>query len=137
MWVYFLQAAIQAVFYDVAVSSKFDLCIVSVIFLNMIAMAVDHYKMTDYVSNILDILNILFTTVFTLESVVKIIGLRHHYFRQPWNVFDFVVVVLSLLGKYRHWDTYKQNMAANTCTWTTLHFSGVLKIRYFPFFSPV
>lgn len=92
------QAAIQAVFYDVSVSSKFDLCIVIVIFLNMIAMAVDHYKMTDYVSNILDILNILFTTIFTLECVIKIIGLRHHYFRQPWNVFDFVVVVLSLLG---------------------------------------
>ncbi|XP_065944600.1 sodium channel protein 1 brain isoform X9 [Magallana gigas] len=90
-------AAIQAVFYDVSVSSKFDLCIVIVIFLNMIAMAVDHYKMTDYVSNILDILNILFTTIFTLECVIKIIGLRHHYFRQPWNVFDFVVVVLSLL----------------------------------------
>ncbi|XP_056021116.1 sodium channel protein 1 brain-like isoform X8 [Ostrea edulis] len=92
------KASCQAVFYDVAVSSKFDICIVSVIFLNMIAMAVDHYKMTDYVSNILDILNILFTTVFTLESVVKIIGLRHHYFRQPWNVFDFVVVILSLVG---------------------------------------
>lgn len=94
------QAAIQAVFYDVSVSSKFDLCIVIVIFLNMIAMAVDHYKMTDYVSNILDILNILFTTIFTLECVIKIIGLRHHYFRQPWNVFDFVVVVLSLLGMF-------------------------------------
>ncbi|XP_062583302.1 sodium channel protein 1 brain-like isoform X2 [Saccostrea cucullata] len=92
------KAACQAVFYDVAVSTKFDLCIVIVIFMNMIAMAVDHYKMTEYVSNILDILNILFTTIFTLESVIKIIGLRHHYFRQPWNVFDFVVVVVSLVS---------------------------------------
>ncbi|XP_060073623.1 sodium channel protein 1 brain-like [Ylistrum balloti] len=88
----------QAVFYDVSVSSKFDLAIIVFIFLNMIIMAVDHYKMSDLVTDVLDIMNIVFTTVFTMEAVVKIIGLRLHYFRQPWNVFDFVVVVLSLGG---------------------------------------
>ncbi|XP_021360506.1 sodium channel protein 1 brain-like isoform X2 [Mizuhopecten yessoensis] len=88
----------QAVFYDVSVSSKFDLAIIIFIFLNMIIMAVDHYKMSDLITDILDIMNIVFTTVFTMECIVKIIGLRLHYFRQPWNVFDFVVVVLSLGG---------------------------------------
>ncbi|XP_069138424.1 sodium channel protein 1 brain-like isoform X2 [Argopecten irradians] len=88
----------QAVFYDVSVSSKFDMAIIVFIFLNMIIMAVDHYKMSDLVTDVLDIMNIVFTTVFTMEAVVKIIGLRLHYFRQPWNVFDFVVVVLSLGG---------------------------------------
>ncbi|KAH3837491.1 hypothetical protein DPMN_110882 [Dreissena polymorpha] len=89
---------VQSVFYDIAVSSKFDLCIVVVIFLNMIQMAVDHYGQTQAVTDVLSMLNILFVVIFTLESVVKIIGLRWHYFTQPWNIFDFSVVIVSLLG---------------------------------------
>ncbi|XP_071167182.1 sodium channel protein 1 brain-like isoform X15 [Mytilus edulis] len=87
----------QGVFYDVAVSTKFDLCIVVVIFMNMIVMGIEHYKQSDMVIDILQIMNIIFTTVFTLEAAIKITGLRFHYFRQPWNVFDFIVVVLSIL----------------------------------------
>ncbi|XP_071167168.1 sodium channel protein 1 brain-like isoform X2 [Mytilus edulis] len=88
----------QGVFYDVAVSTKFDLCIVVVIFMNMIVMGIEHYKQSDMVIDILQIMNIIFTTVFTLEAAIKITGLRFHYFRQPWNVFDFIVVVLSILA---------------------------------------
>ncbi|XP_060572053.1 sodium channel protein 1 brain-like isoform X2 [Ruditapes philippinarum] len=89
---------IQGIFYDISNSSKFELCIVVFIFLNMIQMAVDHYNQTQMVTDVLAMLNILFVVIFTLEAIVKIIGLRWHYFTMPWNVFDFVVVVLSLLG---------------------------------------
>ncbi|KAL4228300.1 hypothetical protein ACF0H5_013731 [Mactra antiquata] len=88
----------QGIFYDIANSSKFELCIVVFIFLNMIQMAVDHYNQTKMVEDVLSMLNILFVVIFTLEAIVKIIGLRWHYFTMPWNVFDFTVVVLSLLG---------------------------------------
>lgn len=65
----------------------------------MIQMAVDHYNQTQMVTDVLAMLNILFVVIFTLEAIVKIVGLRWHYFTMPWNVFDFIVVVLSLLGK--------------------------------------
>lgn len=29
---------------------------------------------------------------------MKIIGLRYHYFTVPWNVFDFLLVLASILG---------------------------------------
>jgi hypothetical protein len=32
------------------------------------------------------------------EAIVKIIGLRYHYFTVPWNLFDFLLVVASILG---------------------------------------
>jgi len=32
------------------------------------------------------------------EAIVKIVGLRHHYFTVPWNLFDFLLVVASILG---------------------------------------
>lgn len=29
---------------------------------------------------------------------MKIIGLRYHYFTVPWNMFDFLLVLASILG---------------------------------------
>ena len=74
-----------------------------IIFLNMIVMAVDHYNESAYIAEILDIMNIVFTAVFTLEAVIKLVGLRWHYFRQAWNVFDFIIVVLSIVGKLSYY----------------------------------
>ncbi len=31
------------------------------------------------------------------EAIVKIIGLRYYYFTVPWNVFDFVLVLASIV----------------------------------------
>lgn len=38
-------------------------------------------------------MRVLFT-----EAMVKMIGLRFHYFTVPWNVFDFLLVLASILG---------------------------------------
>jgi hypothetical protein len=35
--------------------------------------------------------------VFTVEAIVKIIAMKCAYFRDSWNIFDFLVVVLTLL----------------------------------------
>lgn len=32
------------------------------------------------------------------EAIVKLIALRHHYFKKAWNVFDFIIVVSSVIG---------------------------------------
>lgn len=32
---------------------------------------------------------------------MKMFALRYHYFTEPWNLFDLVVVILSILGKTR------------------------------------
>ncbi len=93
------QNKVQGFFFDVAVSTKFELAVVILILLNMAAMAVEHYNQSQAFIDALDIVNIVFTTIFTLEAVVKIIGLRWHYFRRAWNVFDFIIVVLSIIGK--------------------------------------
>ena len=33
-----------------------------------------------------------------VEAGLKLIGLRQHYFKTAWNNFDFIVVLLSLIG---------------------------------------
>ena len=93
------QNYIQGFFFDVSMSTKFELAIVVLIVANMIAMAVEHYEQSEAYSQALDLMNIIFTTIFTLEAIVKIIGMRWHYFRRPWNVYDFIIVIVSIVGK--------------------------------------
>ena len=70
------------------------------------------------------IINLVFTAIFTLEAVVRIVALRLHYFTQPWNIFDFTIVILSIIGEWKDNST-KQTIwlatvgLASVCTTTT------------------
>ncbi|XP_066274287.1 sodium channel protein type 4 subunit alpha-like isoform X2 [Branchiostoma lanceolatum] len=88
----------QAALFDFVSSKGFEIGIVILIMLNMVAMAVEHYKQSETVTYVLALVNIVFTSIFTVEAVLKIIAYRWHYFRVAWNVFDFIVVLLSILG---------------------------------------
>ena len=35
--------------------------------------------------------------IFTVEAVIKIVALKKVYFDDPWNKFDFIIVVFTLL----------------------------------------
>ncbi|XP_066265874.1 sodium channel protein type 4 subunit alpha B-like [Branchiostoma lanceolatum] len=89
---------VQGWFYDMALNTKFDITIMVFICLNMVSMMIEHYRQSDKLKEVLELINIIFIAVFTFEAVLKIIGQRWYYFKQPWNIFDFVVVVMSLLG---------------------------------------
>lgn len=73
--------------------------VVLLIYLNTVINAIYHYNETKAVSEFLDMMNLAFITIFTLEITVKIIGLRIHFFLFSLNIFDLIVVLLSILGK--------------------------------------
>ncbi|XP_065337432.1 sodium channel protein 60E isoform X5 [Cloeon dipterum] len=87
-----------ALFYDLSNSRRFEIAIFVLIFLNMLSMGIEHYNQSTPVRFVLEVSNAFFTTVFGLEAIVKIIGLRYHYFTVPWNLFDFILVMASILG---------------------------------------
>ncbi|XP_069701010.1 sodium channel protein 60E-like isoform X2 [Periplaneta americana] len=89
---------VLAMFYDLSNSRRFEIAIFVLIFLNMLTMGIEHYNQPHAVFFVLEVSNAFFTTVFGLEAIVKIIGLRYHYFTVPWNLFDFLLVVASILG---------------------------------------
>nr|AAQ84279.2 voltage-gated sodium channel protein [Mesobuthus martensii] len=89
---------LQAVVFDLITNTKFDMAIVLFIGLNMLVMAMEHYHQTPTFDDILERLNIFFIAIFTTECVLKMFALRWYYFKEPWNVFDCVVVTLSILG---------------------------------------
>jgi hypothetical protein len=45
----------------------------------------------------LDWINFVFTVIFLLEAICKIIAYRKKYFHDRWNRFDFTIVVISVL----------------------------------------
>lgn len=67
--------------------------------LNMVTMMVETDDQTQDMDNILYWINLVFIVLFTGECVLKMFSLRHYYFTIGWNVFDFVVVILSIVGK--------------------------------------
>ncbi|XP_046657917.1 sodium channel protein para-like isoform X5 [Daphnia pulicaria] len=88
----------QAIVFQIVTNKKFDMIIMLFIGLNMLTMTLDQYKPHQILSNILDYLNMFFIVIFTAECSLKVFALRHYYFKEPWNLFDFVVVILSILG---------------------------------------
>ena len=69
------------------------------ILFNMISMALEYDQMPQSWEDALDYVNLMFVSVFTMECFMKLLALRLHYFKEPWNVFDFVIVVVSVLSQ--------------------------------------
>jgi len=75
----------------------FDLIIMGAIILNMFSMAVDFEGQGAGFSRGMQIINYIFTAIFIVECVLKLIGEGLSYFSSNWNRFDFFVVCTSLL----------------------------------------
>ena len=67
------------------------------IILNMIQMGVQYEGQPPYMEFILRTTNYIFTLVFLLECILKLIAYGKSYFDTSWNKFDFFVVLASLV----------------------------------------
>ncbi|CAF0755497.1 unnamed protein product [Brachionus calyciflorus] len=83
--------------FDMVASPKFEISITIVIALNMIVIAFEYYGNTIQQNNIINVVNTIFVTIYGLETVFKIVGLRLHFFRNLWNIFDLFINLLSIL----------------------------------------
>lgn len=64
----------------------------------MVTMMVETADQSKEKDKILNRINIVFIVIFTGECLLKMISLRHYYFTNGWNVFDFIVLILSIIG---------------------------------------
>ncbi|XP_041329332.1 sodium channel protein type 2 subunit alpha [Pyrgilauda ruficollis] len=86
----------QGMVFDFVTKQAFDISIMILICLNMVTMMVETDDQSEEMENILYWINLVFIVLFTGEFVLKLISLRHYYFTIGWNIFDFVVVILSI-----------------------------------------
>ncbi|CAN9505056.1 unnamed protein product [Ophioblennius macclurei] len=88
----------QGLVFDLVTTQFFDIFIMVLICLNMVTMMVETDEQSEEKEFILYWVNVVFIVVFTTECILKMIALRQHYFGVGWNIFDFVVVILSIVG---------------------------------------
>uniref|UniRef100_A0A8C0JK83 Sodium channel protein n=1 Tax=Canis lupus dingo TaxID=286419 RepID=A0A8C0JK83_CANLU len=90
----------QGCIFDLVTNQVFDITIMVLICLNMVTMMVEKEGQSKYMTDVLYWINVVFIILFTGECVLKLISLRHYYFTVGWNIFDFVVVILSIVGMF-------------------------------------
>ncbi|XP_018432281.1 PREDICTED: voltage-dependent L-type calcium channel subunit alpha-1S [Nanorana parkeri] len=82
----------------VVTSSYFEYLMFFLITLNTISLGMKHYGQTAEFSHLADIFNVVFTGIFTVEMLLKLAAFKAKgYFGDPWNVFDFLIVIGSLI----------------------------------------
>ena len=92
-----LVAACQAI----AGSSRFQALIIGVILANALVLGLETYDtLEDEIGGLLNTLNGVFLALFTVEIAIRLVAYGRRpgdFFRNGWNVFDFVVVGAAYL----------------------------------------
>ncbi|XP_029990090.1 sodium channel, voltage gated, type VIII, alpha subunit b isoform X4 [Sphaeramia orbicularis] len=94
------QNNIQGMVFDFVTQQVFDISIMIMICLNMVTMMVETDDQSEETEEVLYWVNFVFIVIFTGEFLLKLFALRHYYFTNGWNIFDVVVVILSIVGMF-------------------------------------
>uniref|UniRef100_A0A7M4FQA3 Voltage-dependent T-type calcium channel subunit alpha n=1 Tax=Crocodylus porosus TaxID=8502 RepID=A0A7M4FQA3_CROPO len=90
---------VRLLIHSVCTSHYLDIFITFIICLNVVTMSLEHYNQPVSLETALKYCNYMFTTVFVLEAVLKLVafGLRR-FFKDRWNQLDLAIVLLSVMG---------------------------------------
>ena len=78
---------------------RFKILIVTTLLLNLILLTTEHYGQTKVFTAVQSYSNAVFVIIYIVEFILKMIGFGLNYFRSCWNVFDFSLVVVSIIGR--------------------------------------
>ncbi|KAM7394659.1 hypothetical protein PAMP_021446 [Pampus punctatissimus] len=88
---------IRTKLWGIVESKYFNRGIMIAILINTISMGIEHHEQPEELTNVLEICNIVFTSMFSLEMILKITAFgSFSYLRNPYNVFDGVIVIISV-----------------------------------------
>ena len=62
-------------------------------------------------SNFGEWVNIVFTLIYTVEMVIKVIAYKMKYFHDGWNVFDFMIVMFAYVGLLSFQTSFHSNLS--------------------------
>ena len=79
-------------------SSKFQNFIMALIILNGITMGMETSKSLALKYDIFfSLFNTIVLSIFTIEIILRIFVYKTSFFKDPWSIFDFVIVAISLV----------------------------------------
>uniref|UniRef100_A0A8D0GI26 Calcium voltage-gated channel subunit alpha1 H n=1 Tax=Sphenodon punctatus TaxID=8508 RepID=A0A8D0GI26_SPHPU len=78
-------------------SKYFNRGIMIAILINTLSMGIEYHEQPDELTNALEISNIVFTSMFALEMLLKLLAFGiWGYIKNPYNIFDGIIVVISV-----------------------------------------
>ncbi|XP_062859150.1 voltage-dependent T-type calcium channel subunit alpha-1G [Trichomycterus rosablanca] len=78
-------------------SKYFGRGIMIAILINTLSMGIEYHEQPDELTNALEISNIVFTSLFSLEMLLKLLVYGPFgYIKNPYNIFDGIIVVISV-----------------------------------------
>ncbi|XP_072305376.1 voltage-dependent L-type calcium channel subunit alpha-1D isoform X2 [Eucyclogobius newberryi] len=88
----------QYKFWYVVNSTGFEYVMFVLIILNTLCLAIQHHGQSHLFNYAMDVLNMVFTGVFTVEMILKLVAFKpRNYFADAWNTFDALIVVGSVV----------------------------------------
>uniref|UniRef100_A0A8D2MCJ0 Voltage-dependent T-type calcium channel subunit alpha-1H n=1 Tax=Zonotrichia albicollis TaxID=44394 RepID=A0A8D2MCJ0_ZONAL len=76
-------------------SKYFNRGIMIAILINTLSMGIEYHEQPDELTNALEISNIVFTSMFALEMLLKLLAFGiFGYIKNPYNIFDGIIVVI-------------------------------------------
>ncbi|XP_061604696.1 voltage-dependent T-type calcium channel subunit alpha-1I isoform X3 [Phyllopteryx taeniolatus] len=80
-------------------SHYLDLFITFIICINVFTMSIEHYNQPQYLEEVLKYCNYVFTFIFVIEALLKLVAFGiHRFFKDRWNQLDIAIVALSIMG---------------------------------------
>ncbi|MFD2263530.1 ion transporter [Lacibacterium aquatile] len=79
-------------------SKRFERAIIALILLNAITLGLETSKaVMDAAGGVIELLDHIILAVFVFEVVARLVVYRLNFFKDPWRIFDLLIVVISLL----------------------------------------
>ena len=93
-----VKSKLQSISHKIVQYKHFENFIFICICLNTLILALTWEGQNQTLQATLDFANRVFTIIYTLEAIVKLLALRMDYFRDSWNNFDLFIVIAAWLG---------------------------------------
>ncbi|XP_066546296.1 voltage-dependent T-type calcium channel subunit alpha-1H [Amia ocellicauda] len=78
-------------------SKYFNRGIMIAILINTLSMGIEYHEQPEELTDILEISNIVFTSMFALEMLLKLLAFGlFGYIKNPYNIFDGIIVIISV-----------------------------------------
>ncbi|KAL9954360.1 hypothetical protein ACROYT_G041885 [Oculina patagonica] len=118
---------LQRTMCDVMGHPAVEFTIMGFILANTVVLALHHHHIDTQFKKVLDVLNLMFTVIFTVEMILKLVALGPMYYIQGrWNIFDGIIVVISLVDTGLELADFRES--SGTSVFRTFRLFRILKL---------
>lgn len=72
---------------------------VALICVNAVLLMMESMDQSLLLEEVLHWLHFIFILIFLTECILKLVAFRQHYFKDGWNIIDFLILIFQIIGK--------------------------------------